>query len=121
MKLTLRKSDWLDDWYVIERKEHENKQWLKPTHGGFAFQRSSRISDADVEGTAEEMLAIAQSIKAKGRKSFKRCSVCYVSDNEVQFCSPRNSQRDGICNYEEALELANAIEAMLSSAQEATP
>lgn len=110
MKLICRKSEWMDDWYVIERAEHDGKEWLEQTgKNGFSFQTSSRFSDADVEGNAKEMLAIAKAIREKGRISFKRCSV--KADAEpVLFCSPRNSQEDGECRYQEAVQLAEQIE-----------
>jgi hypothetical protein len=93
MKLTIRKSDALDDWYVIERAEHDGRSWLEPTQYGVAFQCSARISDADVEGYASEMLAIADAIEAGTVARFKRCAVDATSD-VVRFWSPRNSMRE---------------------------
>ena len=30
MKLVFRKSDNLSDWYLIERREHEGREWFEP-------------------------------------------------------------------------------------------
>lgn len=114
MKLTLVKSDGMDDWYIIERAEHDGRAWFEPNEHGASLCMSSRFSDADVEGTAGEMLAVAAAIRAKGHfYDARRCSVNATSE-PVRFESPRNSMRDGECSYEEALELAGIIENMLA-------
>ncbi len=65
MKLTLSNGSF-DDWYLIERAEHDGRVWLEPMGpGAMALCCSSRISDADVEGSREEMLAIAQAIEER--------------------------------------------------------
>ena len=33
MKLILLKTDVLDDWYVIERAEHDGRVWSEPVPG----------------------------------------------------------------------------------------
>lgn len=108
MKLTLKKSKYMDDWYTIELAEHENKYWSEPTEYGSTLMYSGRISDACVEGTAEEMLAIADAIDNKTSVSFKRCAV-NITYSEVRFRSPRNSKKDGIVSHAEASELAAKI------------
>ncbi len=102
------KSDSLDDWYVIEKKEHENKGWMEPTEYGAAFRWSGRISDADVEGTGEEMLAIAAAIKQRKSISFYRCAAEVVTDG-YNLSSPRNSQEPGFISFSEADALAESI------------
>lgn len=108
-RLTLRKSDWIENWYTIERLEHDNRVWLEQTGPRVAsIQDSARISNADVEGEAHEMLQIADAITSRGRVSFRRCAV-RVEGDRVFFCSPRNSIVDGECSLEEADELAEII------------
>lgn len=64
MKIVLKKSDFLDDWYVIERAHHEGRQWLERTGPNMMkLMDSARISDACLEGGGEQMLAIARAIK----------------------------------------------------------
>lgn len=106
MRLTCRKSAHLDDWYVIERAEHDGKHWC-----------SSRFSDADVEGTGAEMLAIADAIERREYEAFKRCAVTFEGGN-AHFWSPRNSHRDGITSMKFALLLAEEIRKVVTNASE---
>ena len=113
MKIKLVKSEWLDDWYLIEKAEHENKEWIEKTGDNcYSLRCSSRISDADVEGTSAEMLAIAGAIKKRGAVSFKRAAVNCMGD-KVEFWSPRNSTTPGTVTLAEADELAKQIKAEL--------
>lgn len=114
--LKLRKSDWhwLSDWYVIELKEHDDKVWVEPTLHGGRLNHSGRFSDADVEGSKEEMLSIAAAIKARGSESFKRCAV-RVNGDDVFFWSPRNSQRQGHVTLAIADALADEIITVLNN------
>ncbi len=117
MKVVLRKSEWLDDWYIIERAQHEHRQHLEQVgSNAFALMCSSRISDADVEGCASEMLAIADAIEERGYSSSKRCAVDARTDR-VQLWSPRNSQHPGVITYAEADELAADIRRVLETTQ----
>lgn len=103
-----------DGWYTIERAEHDGREWLEPLGPGASrYMRSSRISDADVEGTLEEMQGIAKAIRARGTEAHKRCAVDATGD-EVRFWSPRNSQRDGVSSIADALDLATQIEAAVT-------
>lgn len=111
MKLVCNKSDWLEDWYVIECAQHDGRSWLEPHEGGLSFQCSERISNACVEGTLAEMKALATAIEARGRATFDRCAV-RIDGDRAFFRSPRNSTRDGECSYSEALELAQQINAI---------
>lgn len=109
MRLTITQSDVMEDWYLIERETHDGRTWLEPMPGGGAmFMTSSRFSDADVEGHADQMLAIADAIEQRQSVRFKRCAV-RVDGQRVFFCSPRNSQREGECTLEEADELVKVI------------
>jgi len=100
--LTLRKSEHLGDWYVIERR-----------NGG-------DVSDACVEGTAAEMLAIAATIAARGYFGARRCAVEF-SDGAFTFWSPRNSTGGGndAIHPDDADDLAREIRAALTP--ETTP
>lgn len=109
MKCTVRKSDNLSDWYVIERAEHDGREWLAPISGGMAFMRSARISDADVEGTAEEMLAIADAIQGSEDIEFKRCAIRWQPNGFVEVWSPRNSMRPERISGDDARHLATEI------------
>ena len=107
MKLTIRKSG--EDWYTIERAEHDGRMWMEGRGPNvMALCSSARISDADVEGTGEEMLGIARAIMARDRFSEKRCAVD-ASCDPVRFWSPRNSMRDGTSSLAEADALAAQI------------
>lgn len=115
MKLVLTKSDSLDDWYLVERAEHEGRQWLEPTGPNtMKFMDSARISDACVEGTAEEMVELAKAVKARGAASFGRCAV-RVNGETAYFCSPRNSTRDGEVPLTDAEEFADKVLALLAA------
>jgi hypothetical protein len=115
MKIVLVKSDSLDDWYVVERAEHDGCQWLEPTGpNSMRFMDSARISDACVEGTAEEMRELAKAIKARGAASFKRCAV-RVDGERAYFCSPRNSTTEAEIPLVDADEFADSALAALTT------
>jgi hypothetical protein len=75
-QLVTRASSWIDDWYVIE------------------YADGGSISDACVEGTKGEIIALAQAVLAGGEEYFRRCSVSPTDDGFV-FSSPRNSEYSG--------------------------
>ena len=115
MKIALQKSDCLDDWYTVERAEHEHRQWMERTGpNSMQLMDSGRISDACVEGTAEEMRALAKAIKARHWASFKRCAV-RVEGESAYFCSPRNSTRDAVVPLADADEFADHALAALTT------
>ena len=113
MKLVIKKSEWMEDWYLIERAEHDGRSWIEQTGPNVAALRcSSRIGDADVEGTREEMLAIAAGIERREDVVFRRCAVMF-SAGGVRFLSPRNTVDAGeLCTLAEADELAGLIRGM---------
>lgn len=114
MELTIRKSE-LEDWYVIERLEHDGREWFESAGpNSMALRCSSRFSDADVEGPGEEMLAIAAAIENRGYASFRRCAVDARAPL-VRFNSPRNSTQDGVASLVEADKLAARIRELLST------
>lgn len=105
----------IDDWYTIEKAEHENRTRIKQIgKNSFSFMDSARISNACVEGTGEEMIAIARAIENRTGVAFKRCAV-FFADDGVHFWSPRNSRTDGVVTVEEADDLAKQILATLAA------
>lgn len=111
--LVIRKSEWLDDWYLIERAEHDGREWMEKVEGGMALRKSSRISDADVEGSAAEMLAIADAIDKRTAFYAKRCAV-NAEEDQVRFWSPRNSTRPGKSSRDAADALARLIRTVVA-------
>lgn len=105
--LTLEKSEWLTDWYLIVRAEHEGKEWME--NDDSSYQCSERISDADVEGYSAEMKSIAAAIEKRASFKAKRCAVEVMGDGSVHFWSPRNSTRPGIVTLADADALAQTI------------
>ena len=115
MKLTLRKSDSRDDWHVIEQAEHDGRLWMERIgENGAALRTSARFSDADVEGMAVEMRALAQAIRVRTNRAFKRCAVGFVGD-AVDFWSPRNSTEPGRVSLADADALADEIDRVLGA------
>ena len=118
MRLTIRKSDFMTDWYIIERAEHDGRVWLeKIDEHAMAVRMSSRFSDADVEGTRDEMIELAKAIENRSDVSFRRCAV-EMRGESVAFWSPRNSTHDGVVPYTDALELAALIREKLRDGQQ---
>jgi hypothetical protein len=109
MKIVMEKAEGFDDWYLIVKAEHDGRVWLEKTGPNSSrFMMSERISDACVEGGEEEMVCIAEGIKARECRRFTRCAVAFHPDG-VHFWSPRNSKEDGVVTVEEADELADQI------------
>lgn len=115
MKILLKKSEDLDDWYTIVRAEHDGKYWMDKTEPNIMrFMCSERLSpEACIEGPGKHMIALATAIRNRGIASFKRCAVHFESDG-VHFHSPRNSVRDAIVTVEDADGLAEHIFAELT-------
>ena len=118
--LTLRKSDMIDDWYLIERRNHDGRTWSEQTEYGTSYQTSARISDADVEGCAHAMLGIATAIEERSTFRAKRCAVWFEGDRAC-FSSPRNSQRPGTVTLEDADNLAKEIREKLEGVRSHGP
>ena len=120
MELTIVKSGYIDNWYVIERAEHDGREWtVRKGPNAYGLQCSSRFSDADVEGYGEEMVVVADAIDARSSASFKRCAVD-VNGEQVRFWSPRNSRMDGVVSYEEAAQLSKKIREVVKLAPATT-
>lgn len=115
MKIILQKSDCIEDWYTIERAQHDGRQWLEPTGtNSMRFMDSARISDACVEGSAAEMIELARAIKARGAASFKRCAV-RVNGELAHFRSPRNSTSEAEIPLADADDFADQALATLTA------
>lgn len=105
------KSEYLNDWYVIERAEHDGREWMEETSPYSAsLMRSARISDACVEGYGREMLALADAIDAEGEYGAYRCAV-KIGQGRAMLWSPRNSSesRAGVISLDCAKRLAKNI------------
>ncbi len=103
-----------DNWFTIEKAEHEYKYGIGRNEYGMCMTWSGRISDADVEGDREEMLGIAEAIENRSGYSADRCAV-EIQGDEAHFCSPRNSLKDGVVPLADADELAKEIRAKLAA------
>jgi hypothetical protein len=115
----LRKSEHMDDWYVIEKAEHEHtSHWDRVGPNAFSLSCSSRISDACVEGPLAHMAGIAKAVRYRGRYFERRCAVD-ATGREVLIWSPRNSTVIGSITHSAARGLAGQIEELLQ-AHEAT-
>lgn len=107
--LVARKNDDLGDWWVIERAEHDGRFWTERAGPNSSeLHCSSRIGNADIEGTAAEMRALAEAIVAGGHASFKRCSAA-TTEEGVLLSSPRNSIEPTLVPAARASELAEQI------------
>ncbi len=105
--LTIRLCD--DDWYIIERRDHDGETWMEPVgRNAFAIRCSARISDADVEGNSAQMKHVASAIENRGEYHAKRCAVRVCGDL-VEFWSPRNSERRGVVTLANADDIAAQI------------
>lgn len=115
MKLSLRKSFTPYDWYTIERwvSQEELPQMEEFEQLFFRIGVSMPISDAPVEGTKEQMRAIAEAIKARSSVSFRLCSV-RVMGEFVYFCNPKHSGRYAEVPLSVADEFADEVLAALS-------
>lgn len=111
--LTIRKSHFTDDWYLIERAKHDGREWLEKYDDGATFMHSARISNADIEGTSDEMLAVANAIETRDEFRAKRCAVKVVGDR-VLLWSPRNSRKAASVPLAVADALVAQIRATLS-------
>lgn len=111
MKIVLRKSEHIDDWYTIVRAEHDGLEWIEHTGpNSMRFMCSERLSpEACIEGNADEMLAMANAIRSRKAVLFKRCAVHFERDG-AHFSSPKNSERDAVVPVEDADEFASQVQ-----------
>jgi hypothetical protein len=85
-KLTVRKSEWTADWYVIETEDGRD------------------VNEASVEGSLADMRDLATAIRARTSRGCGRRVGVIVSGTRCAFYSPRNSG-DGELGW---FDLANA-------------
>lgn len=103
-----------DGWYCIEHAEHAHKSGMRSIPGhGMMFWHSGQISDANVEGSAEELAAILDAIESRGDAVFRRCSV-YTEGSQVRFRGPPNSTRDAVVTLEVADRFVTQARALLA-------
>ena len=110
-ELILRECEGMTDWFVVDRTNHNNDEWMEPDdERSRSLILSSRISDADIEGSKSEMIALAQAILNGKEFSAKRCAVSSSTEvDRVMMWSPRNSQVKAAVLKKPALDLANNI------------
>ena len=114
--LALVTVDSMEDWFLIERAEHDGSSWMEPYDfngsRGFSFMTSARITNADIEGTSGEMLDIAQAIRDRTEAGARRCAV-KVDGDRAELWSPRNSSFRASVPLSVADALAEQIEKKL--------
>lgn len=122
LRLTLRRWTHSTDLYLIERADNGGFRWEERRTYGLVTRKSSRFAgDADVEGSAAEMLEIARAIRVRREDSFKRVAVD-ARGARVQIWSPRCSNGAvGEISHEEALRLAAEIEDCLAGRRAVLP
>lgn len=100
------------DWYKIERVNHDGRRWHQPMkYGlhGIQLMTSARLSpEADIEGTAAEMQAIALAIGEHSTFWTDRCAV-KCEGEVVEIWSPKNSEEPFRISYARAQALATQI------------
>lgn len=128
MELTIRKHEDIEDWYIIERAEHDGRRWdaivNESRMRGTVLCTSARVCGrpvgdtpvghtADIEGTSYEMREIASAIEFRADEQFKRCGVDARTE-PVHIGSPRNDNGfAAMITFAEADELAAKIRALL--------
>lgn len=115
MKLTLTRDGAFADWHLIEKAESpdEHREWQMMTKVGRVRMHSARLGNADIEGDACEMRAIANAIVERTEAQFTRCAVKVYADGSVAFWSPRNSTFWELVSLQSADELAAQIRQLL--------
>ena len=112
IKLTIRPSS-IDNWWVLERLEHDNKIWQESTEYGSRFCTSGRLEKTtDIEGESEQWKEMAEAIKKGTEYSARRCSVKCLSYG-VELESPRNSSEPTLVSWDSAIFLMKEIEKKL--------
>jgi hypothetical protein len=99
-----------EEWYTIVRAEHDGREWwVEVGPNTYAFRMSAWLSpEACIEGTADEMRALAAAIDCYSGVMFKRCAVQHTTAG-VFFWSPRNSHRKTLVPFHDALDFAAQV------------
>lgn len=110
MEIVLKKSENLDDWYLIVRAHHDGRAWFEQIGpNSMALRLSERLSpEACIEGDACEMLVLARAIKIRHAAEFERCAVRFEADG-AHFWSPKNSEHDAVIPLEFADKFADHV------------
>lgn len=83
----------------------------------FHDARGRYVSDACVEGDAEQMRSLAAGLRSGERVYHKRCSA-WIEDGAWHFCSPRNTMGGhAVLPLDKASELADIIERALEQCE----
>jgi hypothetical protein len=95
--------------WMLESDDEGDWHVLKDARYGY-------VSDACVEGNADEWRAIANALRLGESVSFKRCAVCWVDATTFSLYSPRNTMGRGaqLSGHAKASELADIIDAALT-------
>lgn len=101
-------SNTLPNWWIIERRHHDGREWMEETEWGGAWMKSARLADADIEGVSKEMLAIAAAIEGGTSVEFRRCEARWAPEGYL-LSSPRNSSEQTLVTHQNAKELAALI------------
>lgn len=110
MKIILVQSDYGNDWYTIQRADHEGRAWLEEVHKGcLALMCSERLSpESCIEGDAFDMIELARCILKKEDCESTRCAVMFEGEF-VYFWSPRNSLHKTPVGIDDATEFAHSV------------
>lgn len=109
-KLILVACDTIDDWWIIERAEHDGQEWEEYSADGTsaATMRSAWIVDGDIEGYAAEMRDVALAIEQGGSVCFKRCQVTWTPSGYLMG-RPRGGSAPVLVTHDVARGLAEDI------------
>lgn len=110
-RVVMRRPTASEDWFVIERYDHDGRVWHEEHQGGIRRMQSANLSpESTIDGSRREMLALAYAIMSGDMATavFKRCAVACVVDG-VFFWSPKNSDTEVLIKRERALDLARDI------------
>lgn len=128
--VVMRRASFLDAWTRVIKSSGEERGAMDTERvdgalalvpgsfdGWWVIERApvGRLLDADVEGTAEEMRALARAIRDRGHYSAKRCAVDVGADR-VYLWSPRNSMCRAVVSLTAADSLALMIDTTLGTA-----
>ena len=112
VRLTVKQSGDGDWWCIVRADAGNGARMVSMGPGAMRFDLDERLgrgdSNCDIEGTADEMLAIAGAIVGGGEVSFRRCSA-KTMENGVLLESPRNSVEPVLVPRACAMALADEI------------
>ena len=109
-ELILVSCDGMPDWWIIERAQHDVREWDEYSDdGAHAFTCcSARIVNGDIEGSGNEMRSLAKAIEEGRSAQFKRCQVAWTK-NGYLMGRPRGGSAPVLVTFGVALHLAADI------------